>query len=134
MGEEGVFEVEGADPFAAGFNEIFCAVDDFDEAFVVHGGDIAGLEPAVLGPAMGLIGSIVVAGGDPRAAHFELAGSFAAARSLQGFSCGAGTRGAQLDKRSGPALLAADSRALVLRARPHVAVEAGQRAAGGCLR
>src|SRR5258707_12111335 len=93
MAHEGVFEVDGADPFAAGFHEIFCAVDDFDEAFVVHGGDIAGLEPAVLGPAMALVRRIVVAGGDPRAAHFELPGRFAVARRSDAFSVSAGAGG-----------------------------------------
>src|ERR1700681_1666211 len=86
MTHQGVFEVYGADPFAAGFHQIFGAVDNFDEAFVVHGGDVAGLEPAVLGPATGLVGSVVIAAGDPRAAHFELAGSFAVAGSFDVFS------------------------------------------------
>src|ERR1700681_4929732 len=108
MTHQGVFEVYGADPFAAGFHQIFGAVDDFDEAFVVDGGDVAGFEPAVVGPTVRLVWCVVVAGGNPRAAHFEFAGSFAIARSFQVFSLGAGTRDAQLDERRGPTLLAAD--------------------------
>src|SRR6266403_347471 len=106
MTHQGVFEVDGTDPFAAGLHQILGAVDDFDEAFVVHGGDVAGLEPAVLGPPMGLVWRTVVTGGHPRAAHFELAGSFAIAGSFGVFPVGAGTHDAELDERGGPALLA----------------------------
>src|SRR6202035_5319420 len=65
MAHEGVFEIDGADPLAAGFYEILGAVDDLDEALVVHVGDVSGAEPAVGGPAVGLVGGIVVATGNP---------------------------------------------------------------------
>src|SRR5712664_446389 len=125
MTHQRVFEVDGADPFAAGFHEIFGTVNDFDEAFVVHGGDVAGFEPAVFGPAMGLIWRIVVAGGDPRTAHFKFAGGFAIARGYDVCSFRAvGARDAQLDKRSGPALFSADFVAVVFGPVEHVAFEA----------
>src|ERR1700676_2579871 len=85
MTHEGVFEVDGADPFAAGLYEIFGAVDDFDDSFAVQSGNVTGFEPAVRGPAMGLVGRIVVAGSDPWAAHFELAGGFPVARGFNVF-------------------------------------------------
>src|SRR6267143_3405118 len=124
MTHQSVLEVDGTDPFTTGLYEIFGAIDDFDEAFVVHGGDVAGFKPAVFGPAMALIGRIVVTGGDPGAAHFELAGSFAVARSFHVLSLGAGARDTQLDKRSGPALFAADFVAVVFGPVEHVAFQA----------
>src|SRR5712692_549266 len=68
-----VFEIDGADPFAAGLHQVFGAINNLDVTVFVHGGDIAGAEPAVFGPAMCLIGRIVVARGNPRAADFDLA-------------------------------------------------------------
>src|ERR1700686_3910134 len=73
---------------------------------------------------MGLVGSVVVAGGDPGAPHFELAGGFAIARRFDVFSVGAGTRDTQLDKWGGPALFGADVIALVFGPTEHVALEA----------
>src|ERR1700682_935950 len=134
MTHQSVFQVDGADPFAAGFHEIFGAVDDFDEAFVVHGGHVTSFEPTVLGPAMGLFRSVVIAGGGPRAAHFEFAGGFAIARSFHVFSVGGGARDAQLDERRGPALLAADFVALVFGPIEHVAFEAADGGDGGGFR
>src|ERR1700680_182011 len=113
MTHQSVFEVDGADPFAAGLHEVFGAVDDFDEAFVVDGGDVAGFEPTVVGPTVRLVWSVVIAGGDPRAAHFEFAGSFAIAGSFDVVSVGAGAGDAQLDEWSGPTLFAANFVALV---------------------
>ena len=55
VGDEGVFEVDGADPLAAGLDEVFEAVGDLDVAFGVDGGDVSGLEPAVGGPSFGLL-------------------------------------------------------------------------------
>ena len=39
----------------------------------MHRDDVTRLEPAVVGPAVGLLGRVVVAAGDPRAADLELA-------------------------------------------------------------
>src|SRR5260370_7584895 len=86
MANHGIFEIDGADPFAAGLHEILGAVDDFNEAFIVHGGDVASFEPTVFGPAVRLVGRIVVPGSDPRAAYLELAGSFSIARSFDVFA------------------------------------------------
>src|SRR5258708_20060882 len=101
MAHQGIFKIDRADPFAAGFHEVLGAVDNFDEAFVVQGGDVAGLEPAVLGPAMGLGGRIVVLGGNPRAAYFEFAGSSAVARRFH-ISLAAGPTDAPLDNMPDP--------------------------------
>src|SRR6266849_3307875 len=111
MAHQRVFEIDGADPFAAGFHEVF--------------GDVAGLEPAVFGPTMRLVRRIVVAGGDPGTAHFKFAGGFAIARGYDVCSFRAvGARDAQLDERSGPALFAADLVAVVFGPVEHVAFEA----------
>src|SRR6202048_2956581 len=124
MTHQGVFEVDGADPFAAGLHKILGAVDNFDEAFVVQRGYVAGFEPAVVGPAVGLVGRIVVAGGDPGAAHLELAGSFSVPRRFDVFSFRAvGTSDAQLDERRGPALFAANFVLIVFGPFAHVALE-----------
>src|ERR1700676_5328886 len=112
MAHEGVFEINGADPLAAGFYEILGAVDDLDEALVVHVGDVSGAEPAVGGPAVGLVGRIVVATGNPWSAHFELARSFAVARRFHHPAIGLIFRvlrphHAELNEGGRPALLAA---------------------------
>src|SRR5882724_1534671 len=113
MAHQGVFKVDGADPFAAGFHQVLGAVHDLDDAIFVDHGDVASLEPAVSGPAMGLVGSLKVAAGYPWAPDFELAwgdavprcltlaGAFGAVRSV-------GAHDAQLDERSGPALAGAN--------------------------
>src|SRR5712671_1446950 len=124
VAHQGVFEVDGAYPFAAGFYEIFGAVDNFDEALIVDGGDVAGFEPTVRGPAMGLIGRIIVTGSDPRAADLEFAGCFAVARRFNVLAIRARARDAQFDKWCGPALLAADFVALIFGPFEHVAFQA----------
>src|SRR5580693_5277237 len=113
MAHQRVFEIDGTNPFATGFYKVLRAIDDLDEAFVVHVGYVAGPEPPVGGPAMRLVGRIVVTPGDPWAAHFEFARSFAVARSLHHFAVGfvfgvLRPHHAELDERRRPALLAAD--------------------------
>src|SRR5467141_4466386 len=124
VAHQGVFEVDGADPFAAGFYEIFGAVDNFDEALIVDGGNVAGFEPTVCGPAMGLVGRIVVTGSDPRAAHFKFAGSFAVARGFHIFTSGPRPSDPELNEWGWPALLAADFVALIFGPFEHVAFQA----------
>ena len=68
-----VLEVDRRDPLAAGLDHVLRAVLDHHVALGVERGDVAGLEPAVVGPALGLLGRLVVAGRDPGAAHLELA-------------------------------------------------------------
>src|SRR5262249_44366451 len=116
------FEIDRADPFAAGFDEIFGTVDDLDEALVVHSGDVAGLEPTVGGPAMGLIRRVVIASGNPGTTDFKLAGSFPISRSFDFFSV-VRTHYPQFDKRGGPALLAARFVAVVFTPLGHVPLE-----------
>lgn len=128
MTHQGVFNVNGADPFAAGFNEVFGAVNNFDEAFVVNGGDVAGFEPAIFGPAMGLVGGIVIAGSNPRAANFEFAGGYAVAWSFDGLAFvtlrGAfRTHDAKFDEGTWPALFGADFVLLIGSPVTHVALE-----------
>src|SRR5882757_9131787 len=105
VAHQGVFGIDGGDPFAAGFYEIFGAVDNFDEALIVDRGNVAGFEPTVCGPAMGLVGRIVITGSDPRAADLEFAGCFAVPRRFDVLAIKARAGDAQLDKWGGPALL-----------------------------
>jgi hypothetical protein len=49
MGHDLVLELDRADPFAARLDHVLGAVAQLDVAVVVDGGDVAGLEPAVLG-------------------------------------------------------------------------------------
>src|SRR5260370_17818451 len=70
---QGVFEIDGADPFAAGLHQILSAVNDLDVTVFIHVGDVARAEPAVGGPPMRLVRRFIIARGDPRAADFNLA-------------------------------------------------------------
>src|SRR6185295_3448241 len=72
-----VFKIDRADPFAAGLHHVLGAVHDLHIAVGIHGGDIAGAEPAVLGPAILLLGRFVVARGDPRPADLDLSRALA---------------------------------------------------------
>src|SRR5687767_7175781 len=73
MGHERVLEVDGRDPFAARLDHVLRSVLDLNEALRMHGHDVAGLEPAVVGPAVGLRVVLVVARRDPGAPDLELA-------------------------------------------------------------
>src|SRR5260370_42640231 len=66
-------------------------------------GDVASAEPAVGGPAMGLIGRFLVAGSDTRAEHHDLASG----DTIQG-SFNLGPHTAHIHKRHRPAQLGAD--------------------------
>src|SRR5581483_8331273 len=76
------------------------AVLDPDEAARLDRDDVAGPEPAVLRPAVGLLGRLVVGGGDPRAADLELADRLAVPRQL----APVGIAASQLDERKRKAL------------------------------
>ena len=82
MRHQRVLEVDRGDPLAARLDHVLRAVLDHHVALRVERGDVAGLEPAVLGPALGLLGRVVVGGRDPRAAHLELAHRLAVPRDL----------------------------------------------------
>jgi len=128
MAHERVFEVHGANPFAAGFHQIFRAVHDFDNAFGIDGRHIAGLEPAVFRPAMGLVGRVVIACGDPRPANLQFAGAFAVPGSFDAFSLWAiWTHHPQIHKGRRPPLLAAHFVLLLLRPIAHVPLEFAER-------
>ena len=90
------------DPLAARLDDVLGAVGDLDEAPGVDGADVAGAQPAVVE----LLGRrvAVVAGGDPRAAHLDLAYGLAVPRQLGAVV----VDDAQLDagQRCGPVLRA----------------------------
>src|SRR5690606_15157906 len=69
-----VLQLHRADPLAAGLDDVLRAVPQPDVAVRVDRGDVAGLEPTVLGERLGGALVVVVAGGDPRAADLQLAG------------------------------------------------------------
>src|SRR6185312_17089455 len=79
MAHQGVLERDRADPFAAGFDDIFAAVFDLDAAFGADGDDVAGFEPAVWGEfgvgrlRVRRLGSAIVGCGYPGAADFQFA-------------------------------------------------------------
>ena len=54
VGDGDVFELDGADPLAAGFDDVLGAVGDFHDAVCVDGGDVAGWEPAVFVAGVGV--------------------------------------------------------------------------------
>src|SRR5579859_6813441 len=82
MSHQPILDIHGADPFSPGLHQVFGAVDNLDESFVVHRGDVAGLEPPILGPPMTLVRRLVIAGSHPRSPHFKFARRIAVAWSL----------------------------------------------------
>ena len=70
-----------ADPLAAGLDHVLRAIRDPHVALGVDRDDVAGLEPAVVGEAVGLLAALEVARRDPGAAHLELAHRLAVPRS-----------------------------------------------------
>src|SRR4029077_14883737 len=108
---QGVFQVNRADPFSTGLHQILGTIDQLDIALVIHRRDVAGLEPAVFGPAVGLVGRIVIAAGNPGAADCKFAGSLTVARSFDHATgstlLALRTPDPQFDEGTGPALLAA---------------------------
>src|SRR3954453_19423352 len=76
MRHQRVLELDRGDPLTARLDHVLRAVLDHDQAARVHRHDVAGLEPAVVGPAVCLLGRVVVAGGNPRAADLELTHRF----------------------------------------------------------
>ena len=49
MGKQGFFEFADVDGIAAGFDDIFDAAGETDEAEAIAGGEVAGAQPAVWG-------------------------------------------------------------------------------------
>src|ERR687888_200416 len=75
-----VFQIDGADPFAARFDDIFGAVGDLDVAVGIDGADVPRGEPAVLQRIAAL--ALEVALDHPGPAHLQVAERFAVPRQL----------------------------------------------------
>ena len=73
VAHERVLERDRRDPLAARLDEVLRAVLDLDVAVRLDRDDVAGLEPAVVGPAVARLRRVVVRRRDPRSAHLELA-------------------------------------------------------------
>ncbi len=113
MSHQRIFQIDGADPFAAGFHKVLLAVDNLDVALFIHVGDIAGAKPSVGGPTVRLVGSVVIASGNPWTTNFEFTGSLSVAGSHDRFLAVLifgifGTHDAKLDERHGEPLLPAN--------------------------
>src|SRR6266511_2460480 len=78
MRHELVLELDRRDPLAARLDDVLGAVGDLDEAVLVDAADVAGAQPTVV-ELVGR-GIEVVAAGDPRPPHFDLADSLAVPR------------------------------------------------------
>ena len=100
MAHERVLERDRRDPLAAGLDDVLRPVLDPDEAAGMERHDVARHEPAVVRPAIGLVGRVVVAGRDPRPADLELAHRLVVPRDL----VAVGVLRAQLDERERNAL------------------------------
>ena len=122
MGHRGVLEIDRADPFAAGLDHVLGPVGDLDVAIGVEPGDVAGRKPAVGVEHIAALAA-EIAGGDPRAAHLQVAGLTAAGRDFGPILAD----NAQLDAAHGAALQHLDIHLLVDR---QVAV-LGQKVADG---
>jgi cysteine-rich repeat protein len=96
-----VLELLGRDPLAAALDEVGDPIRELDEAVLVDARDVAGAEPAVVGP---LVGRRVagVAGRDPRPADLELA-----VRAIVGRDVAVRVPDAQVDQRRRQPLLGA---------------------------
>ena len=94
VGHQRVLQVDRGDPLAAGLDDVLGAVGQREEAVPVEGADVTGAQPAVAELLRVGVVVLVVAGGDPRAAHLELADRLAVARAAPGRRrrrCGAST-------------------------------------------
>ena len=79
-----VLELDRADPLAARLDHVLGAVAQLDVAVRIDGGDIAGLQPPVVGERLGGPLVVVVGRRDPRAAHLQLTRRLAVPRLLLG--------------------------------------------------
>src|SRR6185312_1625496 len=81
MAHRRVLDVDRADPFAAGLDDVLAAVDDLHIALLVDRRDVAGAEPALVVEGRRARRLIVeIAADDPRAAHQQLAARLAVTR------------------------------------------------------
>ena len=96
--EREILQVDGADPFAAGFDDVLRAVDDPHVTVGVERGDIAGGKPAAGAQNFRAVAKIRAA--DPVAAHLQLSEGVAIARQFVILVVG----DAQLDAGENPAL------------------------------
>src|SRR5690242_2460993 len=75
MREQGGLDLGGIDVLAAGDDEVGATVEDVEVTVRVQVAEVAGGEPAIAEGGGGLVGAIVVAGGDGGTAQGNLAGS-----------------------------------------------------------
>ncbi len=80
MAHQRVFKINGANPFAAGFDEVLAAVKNFNVTLVINRRYIAGAKPSVGGPAIGGFRRFKIGCGDPGPANFQLPGRGAVPR------------------------------------------------------
>src|SRR5580704_4232357 len=131
MTHQCVFDVHRTDPLTARLNQVFGAVDNLHKTFVIHGGDVPRFEPAIFGPAMRLVGRIVVAGSHPGPADFQFAGSIAVTGCFDGIAFWTlRAHDAEFDEGHRPALFCADFILLVGGPVAHVAFEFADRGQG----
>ena len=100
MAHERVLERDRRDPLAARLDEVLRPILHLDEAVGVDRDDVAGLEPAVVGPAVGAFVGLVVRGRDRGPAHLELAHRLAVPRHE---AVGAAMRGSRRTGSGAPA-------------------------------
>ena len=80
-----IFDVDGRDPLAARLDDVLGAVGDLHEAVGIDGGDVAGVEEAVLVEDLAAFVA-EIALDDGEALHLEPAETFAVPRQLGLFS------------------------------------------------
>src|SRR5918997_6035963 len=109
VGHESVLEGDRGDPLSPALYEVLGAVLDLHVPVLVDGDDVAGLEPAVLGELLGVLG-VVVSPRDPWTPDLELAHRLSVPR----YEALVAPR-PELDERSRQALPGPDPVPLVLR-------------------
>ena len=119
VAHEGVLHRDRADPLAARLDQVLGAVGQVQVPLRVDGDHVAGLEPAVVRPAVLRALHVRVGRGDPRTPDLELALGLAIPRHLAAALVDA----AHLYQPGGEALLGADAHLLVVGHLAHAGLE-----------
>ena len=74
MAHQLVFEIDAADPLAAGFDQVLRTILNHHRAIEIDGRNVTGIEPAVVLRCRGSGGVVVVAARDPGTANQQSSG------------------------------------------------------------
>src|SRR5215471_6702157 len=104
MSDQGILDINGADPLATRFDQILQTIRDPDVAIWINRYDVAGAEPSVVGPPGAFFGQFVIAVDYVWTADLKFAWGGSIPRRLALL-----VSGANFDERGRETLLGADS-------------------------